>query len=94
MHLALVYKCPNCGNKSKVVAESEDWAKRQAEFQHDEAIQASAHESNLRGEQIELDVIESADDLIALWSSFKKPPIREEVMNACGCATCTRRLYA
>jgi uncharacterized Zn finger protein len=84
-HVALVYKCPRCGTKSRAVATAEDW--------EDRRVKATKRKTNLRAEQIELDAVESVDDLVALWASYKNPPIREEVMFACMCPQCVERLY-
>lgn len=92
-HIALVYKCPNCGNKSKVVASHEDWEERKEDFEHETNRRAAQHKAGFRVHQIELDAIDSADDLIALWASLPKPPLREAVMGACGCDDCKRKLY-
>ena len=84
-HVALLYECEHCGNASKVVSERSDWADRQNEV--------TQQKSRAKIYQIELDAISSAQDLMELWASYPQPPIREEVMNACGCITCKRRLY-
>ena len=86
-HVALVWRCDECGTKSRVVATKESWDARQAvseEFREQRFNKMAA---------IELDAVESADDLVALWASLPDPPIREKVMGACGCFQCRRRLY-
>ena len=97
-HVALVYKCSYCGNKSKVVAEQLDWAARKTALDEERAKRAARHAANdpkhFRVHEIELDAVESVDDLVALWASYPTPPIREAVMGACGCDDCSRRLYA
>jgi len=92
-HVALVYKCSYCGNKSKVVAEQGDWENRKAALDDERTRRATKPKTNLRIHQIELDAIESADDLVALWASYPQPPIREAVMRKCGCEDCWKRLY-
>ena len=84
-HVALLYTCVKCGNKSKVVSEINEWES----IKHENAYRASS----ARIYKIELDAIGSAQDLINLWASYKTPPIREEVMNTCGCKECKGRLY-
>ena len=84
-HVALLYTCAKCGNKSKVVSEIDEWEQVKHENAH--------RKSSSRVFKIELDAIGSAQDLINLWASYKTPPIREEVMNTCGCKECKERLY-
>ena len=84
-HVALLYTCLECGNKSKIVSERDEWKK----VQHEN----SYRKSSSRVFKIELDAISSAQDLINLWASYRTPPIREEVMNKCGCKECKQRLY-
>ena len=84
-HVALLYTCANCGNKSKIVSEREKWTSIQDEVTH--------RTSSARIYKIELDAINSAQDLIELWASYPTPAIREKVMNTCNCKTCHRRLY-
>ena len=97
-HVALVYKCSYCGNKSKVVAEQLDWAAREKALVEERSARAARRAANdpkhFRVHEIELDVIETAHDLVVLWDSYPTPPIREAVMGACGCDDCSRRLYA
>lgn len=84
-HVALLYMCANCGNKSKIVSERDEWTSIQNEVAY--------RKSSSRIYQIELDAIGSAQDLIELWASYPRPPIREEVMNTCKCKECHERLY-
>ncbi len=92
-HVALVYQCSHCGNKSKVVAEQADWEQRKKGLDDERTERTSKRSQNTRAHEIELDAIQGPDDLIALWSSLPRAPVREETMNSCGCDECKRRLY-
>ena len=92
-HIALVYTCPHCGNKSKVVAEQGDWEERKEEYSKERNKSNANSEKSFRGHLIELDAIHGADDLIALWNSLPEPALREAAMNKCKCDECQRRLY-
>lgn len=88
-HIGLVYLCPQCGHKSKLVAEHEEWDDKQRLAREDEANR----KRNIRAEQIELDAVESVDDLIALWRSLKNPPILEDRIGVCTCPGCKEKFY-
>lgn len=85
--VALVYECPVCGDKNKIVASMEDWA----ETQKRAAAARDIRQNDFRVHQIELDAIEGPDDLVALWSSLLNPPLREERRGACGCPQCEEK---
>lgn len=88
-HVALSYRCGNCEEVSKFVATWEEWEDAQKSWTWKtfkrKKVADAAH--------IELDAIESADDLIALWQSLRHPPEREAVLGACQCPDCKKRLY-
>lgn len=87
--VALVYQCPVCEDKNKFVASHEDWAKAQAK-----SVAASDERKNdFRAHQIELDAIDSVEDLQALWSSLRNPPLLEDCKDACNCRDCKEKWY-
>ena len=88
-HVAIIYACPKCGLKGKLVAEETEWESRRDRYH---AAQAKA-KTDFRAHEIELDAVESVDDLVALWASLKNPPLIEEVMCRCGCATCRKNTH-
>ncbi len=88
-HVALVYLCPACKERSKAISTHIEWNQLTKESE-----QLAAYEDKeVRAAMIELDAIETAEELRALWRSYDKPLIREAVKDACGCEECRRRLY-
>lgn len=85
-YVALAYKCSECARRAYVVSTEDEWD----EMDHEGLPVA---ETNLRVALFDLDGYEGPEDLIRFWASLWRPPIREEVMHACGCAECRRRLY-
>lgn len=89
-HLALVSQCPTCGRAGKYVIERTVWDEVQAAPLQQE--EETNNEHVLVGAAIEVDAIDTADELIALWNSYGPPPM--EVKQRCPCATCVRKRYA
>jgi hypothetical protein len=87
--VALVYQCPECEDKNKFVASHEAWAKAQEKF----AAARDIRKNDFRRHQIELDAIDTVEDLQALWSSLKNPPLREDSKGACTCPQCKEKWY-
>jgi len=85
--VALLYHCPVCDDNGKIVASMEDWARTQ------KAAARNKRKNDFRAHQIELDAIETVEDLRALWSSLRNPPLREDTKLACGCAGCREKWY-
>ena len=90
MHIALVYKCPRCGKRERVVAETEEW-KRLAELS--QAITKTNDKQLSIHIQVELGAISTAQDLMDLWAAQKEPPLLEDKMGACRCDQCNWRMY-
>ena len=89
LFVALVYKCPICEDKNKFVASHEDWKKAQSKF----AAARHQRENDFRAHQIELDAVNTVEELEALWSSLRNPPLREDSKGACKCASCEEKWY-
>ncbi len=87
--VALVYQCPVCEDKNKFVASHEDWAKAQTKS----VDAANERKNDFRAHQIELDAIDSVEDLQALWSSLRNPALLEGSQDACGCRDCKEKWY-
>lgn len=87
--VALVYQCPVCEDKNKFVASHEDWAKAQAKVRDT----ATERKNDFRAHQVELGAIDSVEDLQALWSSLKTPPLLEGTKDLCECRDCKEKWY-
>lgn len=89
MHTALVYRCPSCGRREKVVAETVEWNRLKALHEADPIAVSGINEKEL---QLELSGELGAQDLINAWRAGP-PPIIEAHIGKCGCPDCQRRLY-
>jgi hypothetical protein len=88
-HLAFVAQCPNCGRPGQYVVE-----RHVLEDLGDPTPKAaSKHDRIMRAALIELDVVEGADDLIALWSSLHTPPMVDGLQGKCTCKGCKEKRY-
>jgi hypothetical protein len=88
-HIIIAYKCFNCTQEDQMVGTRESWE----DFLEEDREEEDVYQTAIRAAEVEVNVIESAGDLITLWRSYRRPPIIEEVMGACGCPTCTARRY-
>lgn len=90
MHVALIYRCPVCKVKSRVVSETATWEASKDEFLS--RVKIETRRDNI-AVAVELSGIETADDLVALWKSLREPPLIEELIGKCGCPSCLRKIY-
>lgn len=88
-HVAIVATCGLCTRTGQYVVPREEF--ENSDF---ELVEPSAAEKQLRAARIEVDAIDSADDLFTLWRSLKAPPIIEEHVGKCICRECVRKRYA
>ncbi len=88
-HIIIGYKCFNCTQEDQMVGTRESWEAFLEEDQEEEADYQKA----IRVAEIEVNAITSADDLVNLWHSYRRPPILEDRIGACGCPVCTERNY-
>jgi len=88
-HLALVFRCANCGHADRIAAVEDEWEAAKEEAEANKLSKSAV----VKAAEIDLDSIESVDDLIAEWASLRQPPLRESVMGSCGCEDCEKRLY-
>ncbi len=72
-----------------MVGTRESWE----QFLEEDVEDEEEYQKALRVAEIEIAPIESADDLINLWHSYRRPPILEDRIGACGCAECNERNY-
>jgi hypothetical protein len=92
-HLAIVAECKTCGRLGQYVIERETWDRAKAEFESAVTEPTDLYDQIYKAATIEVNAIESADELLGLWRSYKVPPLRESTMGACSCTDCMRRLY-
>jgi hypothetical protein len=92
-HLAIVAECKVCGRLGQYVIERENWEIAKAEFEKKTIEPSELFDSIYRAATIEVNAIDTADELLGLWRSFRVPPVREDSMGACSCVDCQRRLY-
>lgn len=89
-HVALVWSCPYCAEAGRFAAERAAWqALKQA---------ASSEEDRLRkimiAAQIELDAVDTVDDVVAVFNSYGPPMMEVPPHRGCGCKSCaSRRFY-
>ena len=90
-HLALIATCQECARNGQYVLERSIWDDAQ------ETAEATPHGTGegavMAAALIELNPVDTVDELISLWASLKHPPLIEEIKDACGCDSCRRRLY-
>lgn len=91
-HLALVAACVTCGRNGQYVITRTLWDEARVYVEegdppavHEQAVMAAA--------LIELDAVDTVDELVALWASYRTPPLIEKLMGVCKCDDCERRLY-
>ena len=89
-HIVVTFRCPKCERADRMVGTNESWDA----FKRDAAVEEAAAvdtDKVMKAAEIEMNAIDSVDDLTTLWKSYKTPPLIEEVMNACPCDDCKRR---
>jgi len=85
---ALLLKCPRCSKLTKSVTQYEDWE----EAKHYSSRRRNEQRKVLEEAHTELEDVVDITYLKAVWAH--SAPLREEVMNKCGCEECRKRLYA
>lgn len=86
-HLAVVYKCEGCGTIGKAATSREDY-----KILREATDQLSSRKRKIiEGAKIDIESIESADELIAEFRTY--PVQREHLIGKCKCKDCMRRLY-
>lgn len=92
-HLALVAECATCLRLGQYVIERAVWDSERAA--HDERVKepVSVYDRATRAAEIEVNAIDTADELISYWSSLRMPPIIEGLVGACKCDDCNRKFY-
>lgn len=87
-YVGIIYDCPQCGVRGKRALRVSQWQDAQQEYKEKER----SHALTLAYAGIELDAIDSADDLIMLWASYPgSPPIELGPQRGCNCKDCVRR---
>lgn len=88
-HVALVWFCPYCAESGKFAAERAAWEALKNE--------ASAEEDRLRkimiAAQIELDAVDTVDDVVAVFNSYGPPLMEVPPHRGCGCKSCSSRRF-
>ena len=88
-HIIIAYKCFNCTQEDQMVGTRESWE----QFLEEDEEEEGTYQKALRAAEIEVAPINSAQDLINLWHSYRRPPIFEDSMGICGCDDCNERIY-
>ena len=92
-HLALVAQCGTCQRTSQYVVERTTWEDAREKIKTAAEIEADYVGRAIKAAEIELDAIETVNDLINLWASYKTPPLLEGLEGRCHCAECEKRRY-
>ena len=90
-HIVVIWKCPACGMKDRMVGTIESWKGFKSQ-EKEEEVQPTMNRIT-KGAEIEMSGIDSVDDLITLWRSYKNPPLREAVLGSCHCDECKKRRF-
>jgi hypothetical protein len=90
-HLVVEYKCPGCGRKDRMVGTLQSWEEFKREDEEETRSNDAFSERVEKAAEIELDGIDSVDDLVTLWRSYKRAPLREAVLGSCNCDDCKKR---
>ncbi len=72
-----------------MVGTRESWEQFLEEDEEEEGL----YQKELRAAEIEVGAIGSAQDLINLWHSYRRPPLMEDRMGICNCDDCNERIY-
>ncbi len=90
-HIVVTYKCPNCGRKDSMAGTIQSWTEFKRDDEEETRGEIASSNQILKAAEIELGGIDGVDDLVTLWRSYKRPPLREAVLGSCQCDDCTAR---
>lgn len=90
-HIVVTFKCSKCERIDKMVGTNESWKA----FKRDSALEEIAEDNKsqqvVKAAEIEVNAIDSVEDLKTLWRSYKNPPLIEDLIDVCGCDECIKR---
>jgi hypothetical protein len=92
-HILVLYKCSACQSENQMIGTIQSWEEFKYEDEQERNSEDVLISSIIKAASIELDGIDSVDDLATLWRSFKRPPLREAVMGSCQCDECKNRRF-
>lgn len=85
--VALVYECSFCLHRGRIACPVDEWSELSG---YEPTLNAAGRA--IRAAQIELDAVDSAAELLALWASYPGEVIVEPGLNRrCTCKDCERR---
>lgn len=87
-YVAVTWRCPMCKRDGRNAILETEWTPMEAELSN----LRRRERNTLIAAQIELDYIDDAGDLLALWASYPGAPPRElPSARGCGCPQCKAR---
>ncbi len=90
-HVVVTYKCPACGRKDTMAGTIQSWTEFKQDDEEERRGKAASSDKVLKAAEIELGGIDNVDDLLTLWRSYRRAPLREAVMGSCNCDDCEKR---
>jgi hypothetical protein len=88
-HVVLIYRCPDCESTDRVVKTKNAWDA------DSEGYDASRDSMEVKMKEFNLDMglFDTVDDLVALWRSYRQPPLREGHERKCMCVDCQKKRF-